>query len=65
MEIKVEWRILMRSKEEKSVVAREYWLCQLQIEPNLPQIVHVSIVMYLHKMPLHAKKRASRYSYQP
>ena len=54
---KVEWWIPMKSKKERnSVVARECWTRRWQKEPCLPQVVHVSIVMFSHRMPSHAKK---------
>jgi hypothetical protein len=55
--LKVEWWIPLRSKKEgKSVVARDCWTRRWQKEPCLPEVVNASIVLFSHRMPLHAKK---------
>jgi hypothetical protein len=43
-------------RKGKSVVARECWTRRWQKELRLPQVVHVRIVLYSHRMPSHAKK---------
>jgi len=40
----------------KAIVAREYWTRRWYKEVCLPQVVHVNIVLYSHRMPSHAKK---------
>ena len=52
-----EWWIPMKAKREgKAVVARECWTQRWHKELCLPQVVHINIVLYLHRMPSHAKK---------
>ena len=47
----------MKAKREgKVVVARKYWTQRWHKELCLLQVVHINIVLYLHRMPLHAKK---------
>lgn len=55
---KVEWPIPMEAKKEgKSVGAEECWTRRWHKEPCLPWIVNVSIVLFFHKLPSHAKNK--------
>ena len=54
---RIEWWTPMKAKREgKAVVARECSTRRWHKELCLPQMVHVNIVLYSHRMPLHAKK---------
>jgi len=54
---KVEWWTPMRTKKEsKDIVARECWMRRWQKEHCLSQIVHVSTILFFHRMPFHTRR---------
>ena len=46
----------MKNKREgKRALARECWIRRWEKELTLPEVIHCSIVLFLHRLPSHQK----------
>jgi hypothetical protein len=55
-QLTVEWWTPMKEKREgKCALARECWTRRWEKELTLPEVIHYSIVLFLHRLPSHRK----------